>query len=82
MAAAALRVCLLTALASNMRRARLAKCSTMGTLRDWTALLVDMLQWPIRVLAIADTMTSHACFASVLFAFDQHRGAVLVDDDD
>lgn len=78
MAAAALSVCLLTALAPNMRRARLAECSTMSTLRDWTALLVNVLQWPIRVLAVADTMTSYACLAGILFAFDQHRGMALV----
>ena len=37
-----------------------------------TYLLIDVLQRSIRVLAVADPMTAHACLAGVLLAFNQH----------
>jgi hypothetical protein len=43
-----------------------------GGKRDY--LFVDVLQWSIGVLAIANTMTSHTRLAGVLFALDQHVG--------
>lgn len=63
---------LLAAVTTDMGRSRLAEGSTMSTLRDWTTLLVDMLQRSISMLAIADSMSSHTCLAGILFAFDQH----------
>ena len=35
-------------------------------------LFVNMLQRSVRVLAVADPMTSHARLTGVLFTFDQH----------
>jgi hypothetical protein len=44
----------------------------MCTLGNWTALLVDMLQRSVGVLAIADSMTPYTGLTGIFFAFDQH----------
>lgn len=95
MATPSLAMCLLTAVASYMCGAGLAKRSAMSTLRDWTTLwcdistkqcsimgeranlLVDVLQRSIRMLAVANPMTSHTCLTGILFALDQHLGVML-----
>ena len=38
---------------------------------------IDMLERSVGMLTIANTMTSHACLAGVLFAFDQHFGSLV-----
>lgn len=63
---------LASTVATDMRRPRFAKGATMRTLRDRSTLLVDMLQWSIRMLAVADTMTPHTCITGILLALDQH----------
>jgi hypothetical protein len=35
-------------------------------------LFIDVLQRPIRVLAVANTMSPHTCLTGILFALDQH----------
>lgn len=47
----------------------------MLALRDGAALFVNVLQWSISVLAVANTVTSHTRFTGVLFALDQHPGS-------
>jgi hypothetical protein len=37
-----------------------------------TYLLVDMLQRPVRVLAVADAVAAHTSLAGVLLSLDQH----------
>ena len=37
-----------------------------------TYLLIDMLQRPVRVLAVADAVAAHTGLAGVLLSFDQH----------
>jgi hypothetical protein len=38
-------------------------------------LFVDMLQRPVRMLAIANTMAPHTCLTGILFTLDQHFGS-------
>lgn len=40
-------------------------------------LLVDVLEWPVGVLAVTNTMASHARLAGELFSLDQHFGGVV-----
>jgi hypothetical protein len=66
-------VCLLAAtVTTDMGGSRLAECSTVSALRYGTTLFIDVLQRPIRVLAVANTMSPHTCLTGILFALDQH----------
>jgi hypothetical protein len=40
--------------------------------RDLMYLFIDVLEWSVRMLAVADSVASHACLAGVFFSFDQH----------
>ena len=39
-------------------------------------LFIDVLQWSVRMLAIADSVATHACLTGIFFSFDQHREGV------
>lgn len=67
-----LGVCLLSTVAFDVRRTRLAKSATMSALSYWSPLLVNMGQRSVRMLTIANTMTSHTRLTRILLAFDQH----------
>jgi hypothetical protein len=40
---------------------------------DDAYLLIDVLQGPIGVLTVANTMAPYTCLTGILFALDQHR---------
>jgi hypothetical protein len=40
--------------------------------KEETCLFIDVLQRPIGVLTVANTMAPHTCLAGILFALDQH----------
>jgi hypothetical protein len=40
-----------------------------------------VLQWPIGVLAVANTMSPHTCLAGILFALDQHLDSTRLEGD-
>lgn len=40
-------------------------------------LLIDVLQWPVSMLAVADSMAPHTCLAGILFSFDQHLSRLV-----
>jgi len=65
-------MCLLATLTTDVCRAGFSQSSTVSALRDWPTLFIDVLEWSIGMLAVANTMASHACLAGILFAFDQH----------
>lgn len=53
----------------------------MSALRYGTTLFIDVLQWPIGVLAVANTMASHTCLAGILLALDQHLDSTRLEGD-
>jgi len=61
-----------TTITADMGGARFAQGPAVGTLRHWTSLFIDVLEWSVRMLAVADSVASHACLAGVFFSFDQH----------
>lgn len=69
---------LLAAVALDVRRARLAHRPTVLALRHRPSLLVDVLQWPIMMLAVANTMASHTGLASPLLSVNKHGGWLSV----
>jgi hypothetical protein len=48
------------------------------TLRDGPALLVDVLELAIMVLAVAHSVATNAGLAGPFFAVDEHDGLVVV----
>lgn len=71
--------CLLAAFTANMGGTRFPQGAAVSALRDRAALLIDVLKRSIGMLAVTNTMTSHACLARILLTGDQHVwGRVLV----
>jgi hypothetical protein len=69
---------LLAAVALDVGGARLAHCAAVLALRNRPSLLVDVLKWPIMMLAIANAMASHTGLASPLFSVDEHGGGIAI----
>jgi hypothetical protein len=61
---------LLAAIALDVSSARLAHGATVLTLRHRPTLLVDVLQWPIRMLAIANPVAANASLACIFLSVD------------
>jgi hypothetical protein len=66
----------LATVAFDVGRPGFAHRTTVLALRHRTAFLVDVLEWAICMLAVADTMPADAGLASVLLAFDQHDDGI------
>lgn len=63
---------LLPTVAFDVRRARLAHGATVLALRNGPALLIDVLERAICMLAVADSVSAHTGFTSPLLTVDQH----------
>jgi uncharacterized paraquat-inducible protein A len=68
---------LFAAVTFDMGRTRLAHGATVGALRNWSTLLVDMLKRTVRMLTIAHAMAANAGLASILFSINYHFGGGL-----
>lgn len=63
---------LLSTITLDMSRARLAKSTAVGALRDRTTLFRDVLQLSVTMIAIANAMATNTRLASPFFSVNQH----------